>query len=140
MFGMKRRAALIKKLVEIRLLKRNNDSEAEVHAVVNSLGPMELMNMPEALIVTVLEFANSALKQGAPVKAALGRQERLRKTLRSDSNRFQAIMALSETDPSEAIIQYIVYRIELEAKYPGILTHEEVSHLAAIAIPEVRRW
>lgn len=139
MFGMGKKTALIKELVETRLVMRGLDS-IDARLFIKSLGSFAAMSLPEATIVIVMESLIIANKKGVPSRLAFERLENTRRMFKSDSDRFQAILSLSDTNDAEAFINYCVYRTEIEAKNDVKLSADEIKQLALIAYPTIISW
>lgn len=139
MFGLGKRVALIKELVEKRLVLQGRDS-LDARLFVKSLGKFATMSLPEATIVTVLETALKAQKQGVPFNFALDRLEKQRRLHGSVPSVYNEILELSHQDAASALVAYCKYRIDYEAPPGTSLTSDEITELISIAYPVVSNW
>lgn len=138
MFGFGKRVALIKELVERRLVLQGDDS-LNARLYVKQLGRFATMGLPEATIVTVLETALKAHKQGVPLKYALDRIEKQRRIRGSVPSVYSEILELSDQDAANALVAYCKYRIDYESQ--GVsLTTDEINELISIAFPVISSW
>lgn len=131
MFGLGKRAALIKELVEARFVLQGQDSlDARLH--VKSLGSFAAMSLPKATILTILECAIKAHKQGTQLSFALDRIERQRRIRAADPVTYREILQFSTHDPAESLVAYCKCRINCESKNVS-LTLDEIQKLIGIA-------
>ena len=85
-------------------------------SMIDTLGTIELMGIPEAAIVTIVETYALSLKSGAPEKAILNHIENHRSQLGTGSM------------PSPLNLEsYIKYRIKIEHEHGAPISEEFVS-------------
>lgn len=90
--------------------------------MVNSLGTMQLLGLPEAAIVTIIETYALSLKSGAPEEAILNHIENHRSQIGSG------------TLPSPLNLEsYIKYRIEIEHSHGAPISKEFISEAIAVS-------
>lgn len=90
--------------------------------MVNSLGTMQLLGLPEAAIVTIVETYALSLKSGASDEAILNHIENHRSQIGS------GIL------PSPLNLEsYIKYRIEIEHSHGAIISKEFISEAIAVS-------
>ena len=108
---------LIKSLVKERIkLDPMAESMGFNEDMVDSLGTMQLMGLPEAAIVTIVETYALSLKSGAPDEAILNHIENHRSQLGAG------------TMPSPLNLDsYIKYRIKIEHEYGAPISEELIS-------------
>ena len=119
---------LIKNLAKERI---KNDPLAEnmgfTESMINSLGTMELMGIPEAAIVTIVETYALSLKSGAPEDAIINHIENHRSQLGSGP---MPVPLNLET--------YIKYRIEIEHGQGAPISEQFISKAISIAREQYR--
>jgi hypothetical protein len=114
---------LIKKLAKDRI---NTDPMAESmgfnESMIDSLGTMELMGIPEAAIVTIVETYVLSLKSGAPEEAILNHIENHRSQLGTG------------TMPVPLNLEsYIKYRIEIEHGHGAPISEQFILKAISVA-------
>ncbi len=112
------REALIKRLAKERV---KNDPLAVTmgfnESMIDSLGTMELMGIPEAAIVTIIETYALSLKSGAPEEAVLHHIENHRSQIGSGSM----------PEPLN-LVNYIKYRLEIEHGHGAPISEHFIAH------------
>lgn len=91
-------------------------------SMIDALGTMELMGIPEAAIVTIVETYALSLKSGAPEEAILNHIENHRSQLGAGS---MPVPLNLET--------YIKYRIEIEHGHGAPISEQSISKAISIA-------
>ena len=136
----RKRIALIKEMIEVRLKHRGVDS-VQARLSVKALGSFSAMSMPEATIVTVLEGIKAAYRRGTPLAHELIRIEKQRYRSGHDGLWFDEILALNHNEnPGATFIDFLYYRNQMEAPENGKLTKDEVNFLVEIAVTEIWSW
>lgn len=130
----KKRVALIRELLEHRLLMRNHD-RIDARRAVRSIGALKVVRLPEAKLVAILEAYRDGLRRDLPNGGTGGSG-----LPGSAPRRIDVVASTGARDGMQAVVDHCLHRLESDLARGSGLTAGEVEALVARAWPVIDSW
>lgn len=137
MFGIKKRNALIRELIEWRMADSGFD-DLSSRLKTKELSFLQIMGTPESTIVNIIETIIIYNNRSIPLHEALEKLERKRGRIGRMPTEFNDIRNLSIHNAEAAVFLYCVYRVEVE--HYGVMSTEQVDYVFSVAWKEIKSW
>lgn len=138
LFGEKRKIALIRELLEIRMVAAGFGS-LEYRLQIKEMSNFKLLGMPECTLVSILEAVVKNQRRGALLFEILQAIETARKSTGSDYKRFNEILQeAAHGNGDVAVFAYCAYRMEVE--HYGVVTEDQLLESFALCSHEIMSW
>lgn len=133
LFGGKKKIELIRELLEQRMMDEGY-VEMEFKLQIKQMGNTQLMAVPEATLVTILEAVIKLQKQGLLINQIIAKIEDHRRRIGHDPDEFQHIaqVAKGHDTAGMAVPLYCKYRVDLEHR--GIMSEDQFANAMEKAV------
>jgi len=136
MFGISRRNALIRELLEQRMRTSGFD-DMSARLKVKEMGYFELKGSPEATIISILDDIIGEQRRNVPLVETIKRIEKNRRV--SGNPAFNEILRMVNVYEFKVVVSgYCGYRVIVE--HHGVMTSDQIRAAVLIASPSIATW